>query len=42
MINRVNPDMKKATPPGRLPPGAESVEAKQKREREERKAELKK
>jgi hypothetical protein len=31
MINRVNPDMKKATPPGRLPPGAESVEAKHKR-----------
>ncbi len=42
MINTENPNMKKATPPGRLPPGAESVEAKQKREREERKAKLKK
>ena len=42
MINRVNPDMKKATPPGRLPPGVESKEAKAKREIEERKAELKK
>jgi hypothetical protein len=37
MINRVNPDMKKATPPGRLPPGVESKEAKAKREIEERK-----
>jgi len=42
MINRVNPDMKKATPPGRLPPGAETKEAKAKRERQERKQELKK
>ena len=37
MISRVNPDMKKATPPGRLPPGVESKEAKAKREIEERK-----
>ena len=37
MINRVNPDMKKATPPGRLPPGVETKEAKLKREIEERK-----
>ena len=42
MINRVNPDMKKATPPGRLPPGVETKEAKLKREIEERKAERKK
>ena len=37
MMSRVNPDMKKATPPGRLPPGVESKEAKAKREIEERK-----